>query len=199
MPNTIVGNCHTTASKGSLISQFSPDGKFVAFAVVPTEGTANHNIVLLTVPSLKTIKTLRGHTNFVYSLCWMEASASETILVSASSDRTAIIWMLHRNPSKSYILPHPCFLYSAKIMDLSAKELFVVTGGRDKIIRIWRITFDMERTDLVQELLGHRNYITAIVCAKKTKNLYSSDYDGRIIEWTRTGTEVLYQQLRYEQ
>lgn len=194
----MVGTCQTTASKGSLTSQFSPDGKFVAFAVAPTEGTANHNIVILTVPSLKTVRTLKGHTNLVYSLNWIEACVSDTILVSASSDRTAIIWMLNHNPSKMYILPHPCFLYTAKILDLSAKELFVVTGGRDKIIRTWRITLDVERTDLVQELEGHKNYITAIVCAKKTKNLYSSDWNGYIIEWTRTGTKDLYQELRYK-
>lgn len=162
------------------------------------EGTTNHNIVILTVPSLKTVKTLRGHTNFVYSLNWIEASTTETIMVSASSDRTAIIWMLNHNPCKLYILPHPCFLYTVKVMDFSAKEMFVVTGGRDKIIRIWCITFDIERTDLIQELEAHKNYITAIVCAKKTKNLYSSDWDGYIIEWTRTDTEILYQQLRYK-
>lgn len=81
-------------------------------------------------------------------------------------------------------------------MNVSIKKLFAVTGGRDKIIRIWRIQFDLERTDLVQELEGHKNYITAIVCAKKTKNLYSSDWDGNIIEWARAGTEVLYERLR---
>lgn len=83
-------------------------------------------------------------------------------------------------------------------MDPTAKDVFVVTGGRDNIFRIWRIAFDMERTDLVQELAGHKNYITAIVYAKKSKNLYSSDWDGNIIEWTRAGMAVLYQQLRYK-
>lgn len=78
----------------------------------------------------------------------------------------------------------------------------MATGGRDALLRIWRIygaNNDVSAFELVQELNGHQNYITAITGTNSVDKLYSADYGGVIIEWSKMKTDRVYYELaRFE-
>lgn len=140
----MIGECHATGSKGCLVSKFSSTGQLLAFALAPASGCAQFDVTIVSVPSLTIVTTLRGHTNFVYHFDWIEEASTDdgsVRLLSASSDRTVILWTIRGRTRTYRILPHPSFVYVAKALEHSnASNLHVVTGGRDKAIRIWSIT-----------------------------------------------------------
>jgi WD40 repeat protein len=89
---------------------------------------------------------LQGHMHLIHDLNWRSSSNSENssvkFLVSASSDYTAMVWIINKK-DKSYsyvILPHPSFVYASIILSSNHKQLTVVTGGRDQILRLWKIS-----------------------------------------------------------
>lgn len=75
---------------GSMIAKFSPTGHLLAFHCT-TYRRHNHKISIINVNNLKINNTLIGHLNIVYDLEWL----NENVLVSVSSDRTAIVWFLY--------------------------------------------------------------------------------------------------------
>lgn len=89
-----------------------------------------------------------------------------------------------------------------KCLNLLSGSLHVATGGRDALLRIWRIygaNNDVSAFELVQELNGHQNYITAIAGTNSVDKLYSADYGGVIIEWSKSKTDRVYYELaRFE-
>lgn len=94
-PNSIYKTHLEPSSNGCLVSKFSPNGQFLAYSF-----NSDYNIQIATVPDLKVINTLRGHTNFVYDLDWLADKRKNSFplhLVSASSDRTAVVWTIEKD------------------------------------------------------------------------------------------------------
>lgn len=81
-------------SGGSMVAKFNPDGTLLAFHR-QMKAKNEHEICVLQLTNLKVTLNLSGHRNFVYDLDWL----NDTILVSISSDCTAILWFLQE---KSY-------------------------------------------------------------------------------------------------
>lgn len=94
-PNTIHKTHLQPSSKGCLASKFSPNGQYLAYSLC-----SDYNIQIATVPDLKLLNTLGGHTNFVYDLDWLVDKRKNSFplhLVSASSDRTAVVWTIEKD------------------------------------------------------------------------------------------------------
>lgn len=72
-----------------MIAKFSTNGHLLALHCT-TYRRHNHEISIMNVNNLKIINTLIGHLNIVYDLEWL----NENVLVSVSSDRTAIVWFI---------------------------------------------------------------------------------------------------------
>lgn len=151
-------------NSGAMITKFNTNGSLLAFHCGSAKQN-EHNIHILSMSKFKDIMILRGHINIIYSLDWSD----EQTLVSASSDRTAIVWFLSETTysmkvSKycidnsvekkektlcfSYflqILPHPSFVYKVKVLSFHnvANILYIATGGRDHLLRIWKIDRDL--------------------------------------------------------
>lgn len=159
------------------------------------------------VANSKIISILRGHLGIIYDIDWF----NEHTFVSVSSDRTAIVWSINHDEftmtvrqnifsmqkikNKTYfvfisylqILPHPSFVYTVKAMSISTKHIYVMSGGRDHVLRLWKMHYkhDEHEYELCQELRNHQNYITALKSTKNSTRLFSSDWDGNILEWVR--------------
>lgn len=73
-------------SGGSMVAQFNPSGAFQSNA------KHTHEISVLFLTTMKVTLNLSGHRSVVYDLCWLD----DTILVSASSDCTVIVWFLQK-------------------------------------------------------------------------------------------------------
>lgn len=73
-------------------------------------------------------------------------------------------------------------------MNQTTEFVHVATGCRDSVIRIWKIYRHMEiDIELCDELRQHENYITSLATNYKFTKLYSSDWNGVLLEFTRLG------------
>lgn len=90
-------------------------------------------------------------------------------------------------PVEIQVLPHPSFVYAVKWLSKSLHSAFVATGGRDCLLRIWKIATDDTDTDieLCDELIQHDNYISCLEATRKSSKLYSADWNGELLEWSR--------------
>lgn len=180
---------------GSSIARFDKRGAFLAYT--KTGDNKSNHIVLLKFPDLKKVLTLNGHVNLIYDLDWMDSASNIdhkcSFIVSASSDKTAIIWAIYEDQYHYKILPHPSFVYGARFLCLKsssgASHAFVVTGGRDGILRLWNFNetyFEIrERSfDLSSEIkCDGTAYIVSIECLEKEEMVYAALSNGEFVEF----------------
>lgn len=197
-----------------MVAKFSPNGLLLAFHCIAST-KSNHEILVMDVNQLQIVHSLVGHLFIVYDITWL----NDDTLVTASSDRTAIIWFLTEKSFKmkvrnSYVwvkyflhvianydgifqvLPHPSFIYAAKWLRKSTDFTYLATGGRDCVLRIWKISTD-EAADieLCDELIQHDNYITSIATNRKSV-IYTADWNGCLFEWGRQSIAPIFQLRR---
>ncbi|KAK5642654.1 hypothetical protein RI129_008821 [Pyrocoelia pectoralis] len=117
-----------------------------------------------------------AHQGLIYNINW---SADDLYIITSSADCTVGIWNFIK---RSFIemLPHPCYVYASDVN----KNNTIATGCYDYTVRLWCLSND-ETYDLLQELDGHKGYITSLCFACKHYCLYSSDSVGVVIEWKR--------------
>lgn len=182
-PNTLIHK-KKILKKGSFVVKFNHDGHLMAF-------TSNFEIEIVTVPKFKNLVTLNGHSNLIYELDWLDKNSRDLTfpqyLVSSSSDKTSILWIIERNSYSLKILPHPSFVYSSKFVSTFIEPLFLITGCRDNAIRVWKLRKNTSKIELHQEhSLEHDGYVSSVVVTKSGEFLYSSDSSGSVIEWKIT-------------
>ena len=120
---------------------YSPDGKLLAIPValgarkdaVQPDYSLPGSIVLLDAQTgLATKPALQGHRASVFAVDFNSAGDR---LVSASWDKTAIIWDLAaEKPQPLFILEHESQVYSA---DYSADNRWIATGENNGTVTIW--------------------------------------------------------------
>lgn len=84
------------------MAKFNPNGTLLAFHC-QSIAKNTHEICVMLLSSMKVALNLSGHRSIVYDLDWMD----DRILVSVSSDGTAIVWFLQK---KSYSMRVRCDL-----------------------------------------------------------------------------------------
>lgn len=92
---------------GSMVAKFNLNGTLLAFHCT-AQIRSSHEIIVLSVNHLQVTHNLMGHLGIVYDLDWL----NDTVLVSVSTDRTAIVWYLTQNNFKMKVRSmHLFFLY----------------------------------------------------------------------------------------
>lgn len=174
--------------KGSMNVKFSQDGNLIAFTEVTKDGTI---LRINKFPEMQEVFMMLEHSDLVHDIDWLRKKPSvdgQQMMVTGSSDFTAIVWKLEQSCYTYNILPHPSFVYASKFLqgDDSSK-IQVVTAGRDCFIRIWSSKKKMEGFELVQEMKhpnGNKSsYLTAIA-TKNADVFYSASSNGDVIEWS---------------
>lgn len=92
LPQNAKGQFSTKSCCGSLVSKFNPNGSCLAFHCF-TAVRDEHDIFIMEIKNFKISTILRGHFGVIYDLDWFD----ERTLVSVSSDRTAIIWLIEND------------------------------------------------------------------------------------------------------
>lgn len=151
---------------------FSHDGLHFACAV---QIDAMYFIMLYSVKSLEEMYRYPAHQGMIYNINW---SADDRYIVSCSADCTVGIW---NSEQRSFIemLPHPSFVYASAV----DRNNTIATGCYDYTVRIWGLS--SKTYDLLQELDGHKGYVTSLCFMSNHHCLYSSDSVGVVIEWRR--------------
>ncbi|KAI1471776.1 dynein regulator [Daldinia caldariorum] len=144
------------------------------------------------------VKTIRGHADWVRDVC---ASPDGRYLLSAGNDQTARLWDISlANPESKLTLvghehtvecctlaPPSTYQYLAPLAGLkkpppaSSTAEFMATGSRDKSIRIWDA-----RGNCIKTLLGHDNWVRALVFHPGGKYLISVSDDKTLRCWDLT-------------
>lgn len=78
-----------------MVAKFNLNGTLLAFHCT-AQIRANHEIIVLNVNQLQVTHNLMGHLGIVYDLDWL----NDGVLISVSTDRTAIVWYLTQSHFK---------------------------------------------------------------------------------------------------
>ena len=142
------------------------------------------------------VKTLRGHLDWVRDVA---SSPDGRFLFSAGNDQVPRLWDTSSGETKSTFLGHdhvvecvtfaPATSYThlavlaglKKAPPCSSSAEFVATGSRDKTIRLWD-----SRGTLIRTLIGHDNWVRALVFHPGGKYLLSVSDDKTLRCWDLT-------------
>ena len=141
-------------SLGNTALTFTPDGDRVVVACVET---THCPIRVFDIHTKTLCLELTGHTGIVHQLSWFPFQDKDTMLCSASSDGTVMVWNLSPSNVKkrnsigpTFILPHPnaTFVYTVAIRPMSSRkradeDLVCVSGAYDQELRLWSLTKGM--------------------------------------------------------
>lgn len=191
VPNTLVKSINLSA-KGSNKVKFNFTGQLAAITEIQENVTY---INLFTFPEIHLAIQLDGHSDIVYDLDWIKIEIFPQTLVSASADRSVIVWTIQQDfQYTAQVLPHFSFVYCAKFW-IFKDQKYVVTAGRDSIIRIWDIALKLPKK--TQELTRNDGFITCLAVSK-VGNIYSGHNNGCVLEWVFTDCGFEYTQTVFQ-
>ncbi|KAF2754932.1 platelet-activating factor acetylhydrolase IB alpha subunit [Pseudovirgaria hyperparasitica] len=187
---TLPGHDHSVSS-----IRFVPSGA----AGAPSSGnllvsaSRDHTLRIWDVTTGYCVKTIRGHSDWVRSVC---PSFDGRWLLSAGVDQTARLWDAQSGEAKVTFLGHEhtiecvalappaSYKHLASLAGLkkapasSSSAEFLATGSRDKTVKIWD-----GRGTLIKTLVGHDNWVRALVWHPGGKYLLSASDDKTIRCW----------------
>jgi len=166
-------------SHGAFTIKFSNKGYLLAVACRHGE---TFPILIYSIPYGELSGELCGHQQLVYDIDW---SLNDQLLLSASGDGTAQVWSMTNTEEPAYTLSHPAYVYTAKFHPVV--QHVVATAGFDKIIRVWSIL--KKKSQLLQELEGHKSLINTLTFEKTGLIFYTGDDDGAILCWNSPTSE----------
>lgn len=176
-PNQIVSSLNLPG-KGTNLVKLNYNADLVAISN-PYEDGSNH-ILICTIPDLKIVQTLEGHTDFIYDLNWKSSASSPQTLISCSADQTVLIWTIKKDFNYSLkVIPHVTFVYCSQLWSHHGHE-FILSAGKDSIIRVWQP--HRQSFKIHQELSKGTGYITSLVVTLGSV-VYSGNSEGRVAEW----------------
>ena len=140
-------------------------------------GSEDGKIRIWDLQKRKAIATLDSHVSVVRSLCF---SADQNILVSASRDKTAIIWDA-RNWKLQKVIP---VLEGLESVGFLATGTLMYTGGENNVLRVWETGSGREVTreqeikgdgiEIIRILFNPTLYFLLAVHTDQTLTLHST-------------------------
>ena len=140
----------------------------------------DHSLRVISQESCCTKKVLKGHTGIIHILTF---TPDEKYLISASYDRTIILWSL-----PDFVREFTFEGHNACIRDLTvtSDSKYIVSGGWDRTLIIWNISKKKKKA----VLSGHKDFIESIAVSKDSRFIVSAGYDHQIKLWNfRKATE----------
>jgi WD40 repeat protein/uncharacterized caspase-like protein len=134
------------------------------------------DIRLYEISSGKLIAVLRGHANSVNALAF---SPDGRLLLSGSSDKTAVIWDIAAN-SQLHVLKGRHARYVSAVAFSSGGSI-AVTAAADGLIQFWRVSDGHP----IGAAFGHATGVTALATSAEAGLIASGSAEGEIRIWDR--------------
>ena len=195
-----IGDITITASKDSSIRFWNKNGvcidtinpsnsELLSLDISPSDsliavGDGNGTIFLYNLFG-KEIRRYKSHTDDVL---YLDFSENGKLLVSASRDRSAIIWEVdsarpHAKLEKIICAPYnDCSFISA---NFSNNSQYVLTTSSDRTIRLWDINGNLKTS-----MVGHTDKIVDAFFAVNDSIIYSYSEDFTLRLWDLNGREL---------
>lgn len=150
----------------------SPDEAILA------TGSADRTIKLWNYKTGKCLKTLLGHSSWVWSVAF---SPDSQYLASASYDQTVKLWDVSTGKCIRTLQEHTASVVAVRF---SPNGQYLASGGFDQIIKIWEVSTGK----CLVTLHGHTNSVWSLAFSPNGQWLVSSSFDSSIKMWnTSTG------------
>ncbi|GBG68516.1 hypothetical protein CBR_g3060 [Chara braunii] len=153
-----------------LCVRLSPDGKFIAAALLDT------TIKIFFADSLKFFLSLYGHKLPVLS---MDISSDGALLASGSADKNLKIWGMDFGDCHRSLFAH-----QESVMQVAFVRgtHYVFTVGKDKVLKYW----DADKFELLLTLEGHHAEVWCLAVSSHGDFVVTGSHDRSIRRWERT-------------
>ncbi len=162
---------------------FSPDGKLLA------SGGFDEKVLLWDIPqSLRPgaepspKKTLKGHTNWVFSL---EFSADGKRLASGGYDKVVRIWDVAKGEEVKQLEGN---MAAVRAVAFSRDGKLVASAGSDRRVRIWNLADG----GLIKTILAHEAAIRDLAFSPDARQLATASEDKTVKIWNRSTGKAIH-------
>eukprot|EP00850_Spirogloea_muscicola_P019693 SM000196S05385 [mRNA] locus=s196:240895:245724:- [translate_table: standard] len=177
-PKQRLGVVHVTTLRmhdDVLCVRFSPDGKYVAVALL------DFTVKVYFVDSLKFFLSLYGHKLPV--LC-MDISSDGSLLATGSADKNVKLWGLDFGDCHKSLFAHADRQAAIPVMQVQfvPNTHYFFTAGKDRLIKYW----DGDKFEHLLTLEGHHAEVWGLTISSHGEFLVSTSHDRSIRRWDRT-------------
>ena len=127
--------------------------------------------------------TLEGHNGWVTSLA--TSSTNPDILLSASRDKSLIIWNLTRD-EEAYGVPKRSLTGHSHIIEdvaISQDGSYAISASWDKTLRLW----DLSSGKTLKRFVGHSGDVLSVAFSPDNRQIVSAGRDRQIKVWNTLG------------
>ncbi|MCH5224894.1 MAG: hypothetical protein J1D77_02800 [Muribaculaceae bacterium] len=154
---------------GCYAVDISPSGKELAAAL------SNSDVLIYDLESFETIKTLKGHSNHVRALEYLDSNW----LVSGGNDQYMILWDLQQNKMNNKQWPHR---KNIKSIRAGEEGKYVVSASNDGTAIIWDVA-DRENPREIRKFKHGKNYVNDAMMSPDNSLLVTASGDGDLKIW----------------
>jgi archaellum biogenesis ATPase FlaH len=163
-----------THNRGSSVA-FSHDSARLASA------SSDRTIKIWDASSGECLKTLKGHSDSVWSVAFSHDSAR---LASASGDKTVKIWDASSGECLKSLAGHRHWVYSVAFSHDSTR---LASASKDTTVKIW----DASSGECLKTLEGHSDSVHLVAFAHNSARLASASKDKTVKIWDASSEECL--------
>jgi len=138
----------------------------------------------MSVPTLSLRGVLKGHNGWITAIA--TTPESPDMLLSASRDKSIIVWQLTRGELTSYGYPKRALRgHSHFVQDvvISSDGQFALSGSWDNTLRLW----DLNQGTTTRQFVGHTKDVLSVAFSADNRQIVSGSRDRTIKLWNTLG------------
>merc|ERR1712072_364097 len=128
--------------------------------------------------------TLKGHNGWVTQIATTPQNPNQ--ILSASRDKTLILWELNHGDDMNYGVPKRCLTgHNHFVSDvvMSSDGQFALSGSWDKTLRLW----DLNAGITTRQFVGHTKDVLSVAFSADNRQIVSGARDNTIKLWNTLG------------